>query len=206
MSYCAAEDVTRLLAAYDLTGTWATAALLKDRANEVLPRAKAVVDSVAGRDFDHHDDASLSVDGSGTNKLFLRPHGVWPIISVSALTVSDVSVTTTEVAVYEEEGYIRLKGGAEVYEFPAGLQNVEITLDWGYAQPPQDVVAAQEQIAAAMILGSVRGEASGGTQSKRLGDFQITYGVTSPYEKTIKDWLDSAEALLMNHRGLGTAA
>jgi len=201
MAYCTPSDVSGLLAAFDVSATWATTAAIEARALALLPEAQAIVDGLAGRDFEEHEADSFSVDGTGTNFLFLRPYGKYPILALNTLTVSDTTITVAEVALYKAEGYLRLKDSAETGSFPAGIQNVDVDLDWGYAKPPADVKGACARVIAALMLGQVRGAgATGDVTQRRLGDFSVSYGKDSPYAGTIEAWLSDVERATDRYR------
>ena len=67
VSYCCAEDVVALLAAYDLS-EWGDQEALTVRAAELLAPTKAAIDSSAGRDFLLHADETLVLDGPNFQK------------------------------------------------------------------------------------------------------------------------------------------
>ena len=203
VSYCTVDDVWELLTCFDLS-TLGEESDIRATIDGLLATTKAQTDSVAGRDFGVHSHEIAVTDGAGHDCLFLFRLGYRPLISVNEMLVDDGAVPPGDYAVYSEQGYIRLKPTASWgTQFPKGVANVEIDLDWGYATPPAEVVAAQAMLTAAQLVARVSSAGSGGTVSRRLGEYAVTYAEEGPYAAGINRWLDDVAAALAPYRAMG---
>ena len=201
VSYCCAEDVVALLAAYDLS-EWGDQEALTVRAAELLAPTKAAIDSSAGRDFLLHADETLVLDGSGTRRLLLAPLGIEPIVRVHSMAVNGLSLADGEWLVYPEEACIELGASSRLGTgFPAGSRNVEIGLDWGYEVTPEDIRMAQAKLAAAEVLGSATGE-RGGVEALRLGDYTVRYGSEGRFAQAVQRLVAEAAEIVSRYRRL----
>ena len=78
---------------------------------------------------------TLTLDGSGVDTLFL-PY--MPIRSITSLTIDGTSVTPSNVWLYGDEGYLRLKTTAEVTKFKNNSYQ-QIVLTFVYGREPTEV-------------------------------------------------------------------
>jgi len=80
-----------------------------------------------------------------------------------------------------------------------GQQNVRVTLDWGYAQPPAEVGLGQAKLAAAEVLAEAMGEAAS-AQSMALGDYAVRYAAEGQYGAVIRRMVTEAREMLRGYR------
>jgi len=200
-SYCQPEEVTALLAGYDLSRL-GDAQAVAARRGALLPMTRQAVEAAAGHDFFRHSGEMLALDGSGTDRLSLVAAGRVPLLGVEAVSVGGQALAPGSWVVYAQAGEIRLAGGAR---FPVGQQNVSVTLDWGYAQPPAEVGLAQAKLTAAEILAEAMGEAAS-AQSMALGDYAVRYAAAGQYGAVIRRLVAEARELLRPHRRVGMRA
>ena len=204
-SYCTVEHVQALLVGYDLSRIGDDQAVA-ERIQQLLSLTRQAVDQAAGHDFLWHADDQIIIDGSGTDCLSLAPEGVVPLAAVQQVQIAGRPVSTTDYVVYKQTAEIRLKPGAGIGSyFPAGLQNISLTLDWGYAQVPAEVVMAQARLTAAQILT----EATGPTATAvavRIGDYQVRFAPDGQYGAVIQQLIQEARQTLGPYRRMGMAA
>lgn len=116
-------------------------------------------------------------DGTGNDKLFLRHI---PIINIEGLSVEGTSVTTTELYVYQDEGYIQLKDDAEVTSFhDTTPQAVIITYTHGVTPIPNIIVDYTAVIAGMSTLIEQIGGTYDDVTSYSLPELQASKG--EPY-------------------------
>ncbi len=225
-SYCSTSTVAALLTAFDLT-EWFTTDQLTTRIGQLLAATKLAIDRLAGRDFEYHEDEAMSVDGSGTELLPVYEQGIHDIVSVSSLAENDAAVSADYYDILPitatggtRQGPGMLHRNTDAVAFPGftanpgawarGWQNIDLVLTYGPSSPPDDVVDAQAMLVAARLLTECGGGAvagGGAVQSKRLGDFQVTYSEKSPFAGVITGWLADVESLLVReYRGIGIRA
>jgi len=205
-TYCSTSDVLGLLAGCDISALGDSAAV-ESRIEELLPQTKAALDALAGRDFELHQDETVLLDGSGHDTLFLRQHGYAPVLSVGAVAVNGVALQEDDWALYPGEGYIRLTGhnGGNVFTgrsgavFPLGVQNVAVTLTWGYANAPASVRLAQAKLTAIELLAEASPAVSGGATRVTLGDYTVHYDSDSPFAGVIRRWEADVRAWAAAH-------
>jgi len=198
-SYCQAEDVRALLAAYDFSRL-GDAQAQAERLATLLPITRRAVETAAGRDFTWHAADTVLLDGTGTDRVSLQGAGTLPLGAVRELRVEARLVAESDYVVYPQ-GEIRLKpGGALGGRFPRGAQNVAVTLDWGYPQPPPEVGLAQAKLTAAELLAEAAGETVA-TESVSLGDYAVRYAGGGKYAGAIRRLVvEATEALRVFRR------
>lgn len=196
-SYCTEEDVLKLLQGYDLRPF--TEEELLQRAQELLPLAKRMIDSYAGRDFLYHANETVVLDGTGKDRLQLTEAGVWPPLEVHALYIGGELVAPTSYCVYAHTGLIRLRPEGGRLHFPVGVQNIVIEVSWGEPEPPVEIGWAQAKLAAAELLAELGGE-GGVVQETRIGDYAVRYAMGGRYASAITRLCSEALELLKPHR------
>jgi hypothetical protein len=200
-SYCAVEDVLRLLAGYD-TAAIGLVSDLRARVQELLAPTRCAVDAEAGRDFLCHLDDTVQQDGNGSGTLGLGQLGLRPIQSVRELTVAGAAVPASEYVCYGDEGVVRLRAGGRLGGgFPVGVQNVTARVDWGYDRPPADVGLAQAKMVAGQVLSEVAG-VRGSVGSMSLGDYSVSYDAGGEHAGVIQRWMEDARRVARSYREL----
>jgi len=203
-SYCTIEQVRALLTGYDLSRIGASQDV-DDRIQSLLAVTVQAVDRIAGHDFRWHADEQLTVDGSGTDRLSLTPLGIVPLARVYEISISGRQVPADDYVVYPQIGEIRLKPSASIgTSFPSGLQNIELVVDWGYAQVPAEVSMAQAKLIAAQILAEAAGAAAQ-TAAVRIGDYAVRYAREGKYGAVIERLATEAHEALRSYRNIGMA-
>jgi hypothetical protein len=204
-SYCGAEDVAALLVGYDLSRV-GDAQAVAGRTAALLPVTRQAVEALAGRDFLWHGQDTVTLDGSGTERLSLTAAGTTPVVAVDEVCLHGRVLPEKDYVVYKQAGEIRLVRQALVGgRFPKGRQNVAVTLDWGYEQPPAEVGLAQAKLTAAELLAEATGEAAT-AQSLTLGDYAVRYAAEGQYAAIIRRLQEEAQELLRPYRRWGVRA
>ena len=110
---------------------------------KLLPVAKAKFAQRCGRaDFCYHSDVTVTVDGSGEDRIALGAYGFCPLIgdNPADVVIDGSSVTNTDLQL-EPAGFIRwipLSSSSPMLYvtypgiFPLGVRNCEFTITWGY--------------------------------------------------------------------------
>jgi len=123
-----------------------------------------------------------------------------PVAAVLEVRVDGVALPASDYVVYAPGGEIRLAATAALGKrFPPGAQNVAVTLDWGYLQPPPEVGLAQAKLTAAELLAEATGETAS-TESVTLGDYAVRYASGGKYAVVIRRLLEDAAQLLRPYR------
>jgi hypothetical protein len=204
-SYCTAAEVFKILAGHDLAACGGPSGLTA-RVEELLPLAKAMVDTAAGRDFQWHSNETLMLDGSGTDRMQLsegRAGEATPALPVilRALRVEGQTLGGTQYRAYAETGLVRLQPGGSPARFPEGLRNVEADVDWGFQQAPGDVQLAQAKLTAAELMAELGGE-GGMVQETRIGDYAVRYSAEGRYAGSVARWCAEAMETLRRYRSV----
>ena len=204
-SYCTVGQVQALLVGYDLSRI-GNDQEVAERIQQLLSLTRQGVDKAADHDFLWHTDDELTIDGSGTDRLSLGPQGVVPIVAVREIRIDSRSVASADYVVYGELGEIRLRPTASIGAcFPAGLQNISLTLDWGYQQVPADVAMAQAQLTAAQVLSEAAGQTAAAA-AVRIGDYAVRFAPEGQYGAVIQQLVQQAQQALRPYRRVGMAA
>lgn len=111
-------------------------------------------------------------DGDGTATLLVRQ---WPLLSVTSLYDDPIRVfgaatqiAAADFALYSNQGMIRLDG----LVFSAGIQNVKITYEAGYADIPEDL----QQALIELVADRFRNKENQGIRSLAIGSYRVDYG------------------------------
>ena len=204
-SYCTVEQVQALLVGYDLSRIGDDQAVA-DRIQQLLSLTRQAVDQAAGHDFLWHADDQVTLDGSGTDRLSLAAESIVPITTVQQISIDGRTVPAADYVVYGQTGEIRLRPTAGVGSyFRVGLQNIALTLDWGYAQPPGEVAMAQAKLAAAQVLAEAAGETATAV-ALRIGDYAVRFSPDGQYGAIIQRLVQEAQQSLRPYRRMGLAA
>lgn len=137
--------------------------------------AKQRIDSYCERDFEEHTDATITrSSGDGTDKLIPIPA---PVITLSEVRLDGTPLDANSYTL--QSGYLARSRGPlrtvtgginDQYEYgydharfdgfdvdrgawPVGDDNVEIDLDYGYAQPPTDIPEAEIKLVDHTLVG-----------------------------------------------------
>jgi hypothetical protein len=206
-SYCLAADVVPLLGGYDLSVV-GDAAAVAARVAQLLPVTRQRLEDLAGRDFFWHAGETVVLDGTGRGRLSLYETGCTPVAAVQAVVVDGHTLPPAAYAVYPQKGEIHLHAHGEGAgwrlegRFPHGLQNVTVTLDWGYPQVPPEVSLAQAKLTAAELLAEAAGEKLTAAEV-HLGDFSVRYAGAGKYAAAIQALVQEAGALVQGYRRVG---
>lgn len=221
--YCSAKDVEAILTAYasELQGSggYTSAAIYRRRITELLPIGKAVVDDLAGRDFNWYSAATLTVDGDGLSYILdLGAMGYSPVTAITSITENGSTVALADIcgsvsgstlslnADDQRMGRIRKQASGTYVAGAAwskGVGNIVLGLSYGYefsrTQVP-DIVRAQALVVAAYMVGGVRGAGTGGIKSRSIGNYTVAYGSDNAHQQAQSAWLDEVEATCQRYR------
>ncbi|WP_449060912.1 hypothetical protein [Planomonospora algeriensis] len=100
----------------------------KAKAQVLLEDVSFLVQSFTGRDFQWHQNETITYWGDGSNQVVF-PHAVKPVLMVHSVTIDGSPVTDYQITQYG----LALKR--------AGFSKVDIVCDYGYESVPGDVQA-----------------------------------------------------------------
>lgn len=205
-------SVANLLTAFDLTD-YLSAAQLTARIAALEAEITLAIDQECGRDFDRHTAVTLQADGTGTEFLPLYQYGVWDIDSVTLIEEDGTELSSSYYAIYPSVPsdktrlgpgiLIKYASGTSIFTgeantklaWPKGYQNIDVTLTYGPSSAPADILGARDMLSACRILaecgGGAQATAGGSVQTKRLGDFSVTFSEGSPFAGTVNAWMDA---------------
>lgn len=198
-SYCTSEDVLALIEAYELDENTES---LRERIRGLLNNTRHAIDIAAGRDFLHHENETKTLDGTGSATLTLGQAGIHPPVEVEQVAVDGSVIEASQWRYYASANSIRLTQGSRLQRFPEGVQNVQVTLTWGFQQPPGDIVSAQAKLTAAEMLSGLGGD-SQAVKSLRLGDYAVSYSEGGRYGADIARLVSEAKEAARRYRSVG---
>lgn len=115
--------------------------------NKLIPAAMLKIDGYVGHNFQSNGSTTVRVDGSGSNVQFIHPPFL-PVLSISAVVVDGINITSL-VKIYPPSNPCYIKSNSNVFtKNRNNLQNVEITLTYGYVSVPEDLAEACAQLCA----------------------------------------------------------
>lgn len=193
--YCAKEDVS------DFTGI--SADRLRDSWSTM---AEDLIDEHVGESYSAPETYTESIDGDGSDTIFLNNH---PVVSVSSLAIGDVQVSSSQYEVYSS-GYIRLVHslGSPIVEamnspassFPVGQQNVAVTYSAGVSSVPGRVRFAAILMIIQMSLVRERAGADGSLSISMAGGKQAGERDRSLYGTDISGKMRHIMRTTIGHR------
>lgn len=213
--YCDVEDVRLVLRGVEVDdagadlGAWLSA----EKADETIEyyikrKVHGKIKALAGgRDFELHTDVDVVVDGAESDVLRLGEFGFTPLVDVTELSILG-TVQDLDDFIWYQDGRVAV---AETYSttfvrphlsrpFPAGRQNVALTITWGYEVPPDEIRDAAASFAAVEVLkhigrsGTQSAGMLGGIQKVEFDDFKVTNYGRSRYGAAIEEFTREATA------------
>lgn len=175
-------------------------------------KAKAQIDSFTDRDFEPYDGVTLDLDGGASGTKVLRlPH---PVRNVSKVVEEGATLREGDDYEWKPNGsLIKLGSGgsaisrygsstpystlqAQRPEWAMGYNNIQVTLDYGPASPPADIIEAEAMLVDHATVGFVQKREAPVVQSD---DYSISANIPVSLTSEIKE-------LLRSHRiqGLGS--
>ena len=143
---------------------------------ELLDDATSFIDRFCNRDFAHHENDAVQIDGNGRNTLRLPRQ--WPIIEIHSIEIGGSEIP--------EDSY-RVKPGRDLAEWnsglierrnsywPQGWENIEIVLDWGFEEPPLEIDDIAEGLAAGAILDFLHNQNADGVASISMDGYSVSF-------------------------------
>lgn len=168
----------------------------------------------ARRDFDLHTDDVVTLNGNDKDILAVWKNDTTlcaPIVSVSEVKVYEQSLTLSTLKIDYTAGLIGFQQAAivrppirkrtvgQLSVFPRDFQNIQITLTWGYASPPEEISYALACYAASMVTVVGVAGLTRGVRRRRINDFEVEYG-SGPYSQALSAWKTSVTSILQNYK------
>jgi len=171
------------VAASDIANVSSTSEF-NDLIDSLNDRAKSLIDEHCQRDFEEHADETTKVDGNGRRELSLPQYAsgdglYYPIISISSLKLNDNAVDASDYRIKPQAnalnnrnaGIIERKAG----RWPEGWENIEVTLTWGYSNPPPEIKSIAEQLIIDQLLNASQNDSSDGAESISMDGFSVSF-------------------------------
>lgn len=165
--------------------------------DSLAEKAQARIENFCKRDFADHSNVTVTLDGGGGNSKVMRlPH---PVRSVSAVRV-DGDTTASEDYAWKEAGTLIKTGGSRSQTtgtlgigitsgratWPAGYDNIEVDLTWGYSTPPSDIQEAEMMLVDHTLVGHVQKREAPIVQSD---DFSIQANIPLSMTDEVREML-----------------
>jgi hypothetical protein len=207
--YCTEQEVLSLLFGVaqgddaSALGAWASTTQRSNLIDWLIKITRAEIEKYTGHDFEMHEDVDVRVDGTGGDILDVGLSGFWPLVDVTSITsytdIDSPEIIDTANLIGYKDG--RILNNDQTYLWPYGVQNIAITLSWGYTSYPEEIKYAQSLLCACRILSLVQaGDLNssgvlGGAQSMEWNGFRITVPAGGRYAKTIAQFKLDADNL-----------
>lgn len=169
-------------------------------------RAKSLIDEYCQRDFDEHTGATTTLDGNGKSEISLPRHAngdglYYPIIEITDLKQNDSSLSADKYRIKQtpnsrgdrNPGIIEKRYGL----WPEGWENIEVTLTWGYASPPEEIKSIAEQLIIDQLNNAVQDSKADGAQSISMDGFSVSFDTSMRLKDDNKDRLDNFKRVLV---------
>ena len=216
-TYCTAAEALAELEGVDASAIIASKSL-STQVTALLSFSKLRLDNACGRDFDAHTGTVARLSGRGSNVLVLDHYPVITLTKIeecsgagSAETYATVASTLYRVDYTNGIVYFIANLNREsAYQqkaqtFASGDLNYQVTLDWGYATPPDDVKMAQAHMVRSMILSRIASadkSGEGSVQRIQVGTWSATFPTGSPYAGEIQQSAELIAEVVRNYRNV----
>jgi hypothetical protein len=198
---CAGVDLDRLAEGGELDK------ILDDELDRATLRLEEYCNRLPGG-FSNNTAETISIDGTGTSFLRIRPYRYVPILTVTAITIDDESQTLTDFTIYDDHIEWKRRGtsidASSVYaSFLPGTKNIDVTLTWGYATTPPAVIAAEYMLAKERLLSRIAAAIDPtstavppGVEQWQAGEYMVRFPKTGQYGAQMQDCYKQARMYL----------
>jgi hypothetical protein len=147
-------------------------------------RAKSRIDEFCGRDFESHLGETVKVDGNGRTELSLRRHaageGLYqPIISLTSVKLHNSTLDASDYRIKPQPNSLPNRNAGIIERkharWPEGWENIEVTLDWGFSSPPDEVKSVAESMVKEALLDAAQADKSSGAESVSMDGYSVSF-------------------------------
>jgi len=185
MTYADPDTVKELsgVSANDLTNVQ-NASALDTLISKLNDRAKSLIDEYCQRDFEHHPGETTKVDGSGRSELSLPRYSAsdglfYPIINLSSVSLNGNALDSSDYRIKQQPNSLGSRNAGIIERrnarWPEGWENIEVTVDWGYQNPPDEVKAIAESLIVDALLDAAQASKSSGADSISMDGYSVSF-------------------------------
>jgi len=147
-------------------------------------RAKSLIDEHCQRDFDEHTGETVKADGNGRNELSLPQYAAgdglyYPIINLSSVSLNGNALDASDYRIKPQPNALSNRNAGVIERknarWPEGWENIEVTLDWGYSNPPEEVKSIAESLVVDQLLDAAQAEQGSGATSISMDGFSVSF-------------------------------
>lgn len=147
-------------------------------------RVKSRIDEYCGRDFEFHGSETVKVDGNGRTELSLRRHaagdGLYqPIVNLSSVSVGGSTLDASDYRIKPQPNSLPNRNAGIIERkharWPEGWENIEVTLDWGYQSPPEEIKSVAESMVKEALLDAAQASKSSGAESISMDGYSVSF-------------------------------
>lgn len=148
-------------------------------------RAKSAIDEYCQRDFDYHPGVTIKVDGNGRQELslpqFAAADGLfYPIVNLTSVSINGDALDSSDYRIKRQPNALNERNAGIIERkwarWPKGWENIEVTLDWGYETPPEEVKSIAESLIIDQLLNAAGASHGSGAESISMDGFSVTFG------------------------------
>lgn len=171
---------------------------------ELNDQASDTIEEYCRRDFEHHADDSIEIDGNGRDAIRLPGY---PVESIASVAVGEESPTTLDADEYRVRDNPAHPGeNAGVLErrkavWPEGWENVQVEYTWGYSTTPASIERVADDLVIEALQAAAKDAKGKGATSLSLDGFSVSFpegGLRVDLDELQKSTLD-------DHRRVVTA-
>jgi hypothetical protein len=147
-------------------------------------RAKSLIDEYCQRDFEEYTGETVKVDGNGRSELSLPQYAAgdglyYPIISISSVSLNGNALDASDYRIKPQPNALSNRNAGVIERknarWPEGWENIEVTLDWGYQSPPDEIKSVAESLIVDQLLNSVQDSKSSGADSVSMDGYSVSF-------------------------------
>jgi hypothetical protein len=185
MTYADPQTVKELsgISASDL-GNVSSSTELDNLISRLNDRAKSLIDEHCQRDFELYSGETVKVDGNGRTELSLPQYAAgdglyYPIIELADVSLNGSSLDASDYRIKPQPNALPDRNAGIIERkrarWPNGWENIEVTLDWGYSTPPDEVKSIAETLIVDQLLDAAQADKGSGADSISMDGFSVSF-------------------------------
>lgn len=166
--------------------------------SELNERASSLIDGFCQRDFALHENETVVLDGNRRRTIRLSQANpaegsdsgpFYPVVSINRIELGGSELNSDQYRVNRNasgsnSGILERRAG----RWPSGWENIEVTLDWGFEEPPGEIRSVAEDLVTDALLSAKQNETYSGANSISMDGFSVSFPERVPeeYEERLK--------------------
>lgn len=145
---------------------------------ELNGQASETIEDYCQRDFEHHADDTVELDGNGRDAIRLPGYPVQSIASVAVGENNPTTVDADDYRVRDDPAFPGENGGVLERRravWPQGWENLHVTYTWGYSETPGSVARVADDLVVETLQAAAKDAKGKGATNLSLDGFSVSF-------------------------------